>query len=119
MLKDNSIYGVVYESFINNAYGKLGYNPGIGADDSLFKGLAYAEKGESKAATPYEKQLSTVKTFMKKAIDKYLKMKLNETERSIVNYQLQLLQNASSTDELIQIMQAVFDATKRITEAPR
>ena len=120
MQRDNSIYGILYEEFINRAFGTYGSSQKNGANDSLFKGLVYAEGGTVKGGTPYDIQLSQIKSFMERAFKQYLLLQLSEPERIAINKQFALLiHSAKSSTDLLQIIEAVLEITDRFREAPR
>ena len=108
-----------YETFIRNAH-KVLRGMRNGADQCFMRNLMWAEVGDScvKHLGSYQKQFATVKKYMSKALDKYLKWKLNTEEREEFFSLKSKLENAYSTNDLMKIVNKALKLTERFRLQP-
>jgi hypothetical protein len=110
--------GFNYEIFIARAHRVYDRDAKTGADVSYMKNLINTENGVdlSRLLGSYEKQFIKVKGFISKALDKYFKMELNDKERQELELLKTELSRASSSKDLIAIVNRGLDATERFIE---
>jgi hypothetical protein len=87
-----------------------------GIDNTIFQQLEIIAEGKSLTSTSYAKQMQTVKTYLGKAIDKVLKWKLTDQERSSVIYHARLISETNDDDRLSESIIGLLEATQRLKE---
>ncbi len=107
--------GMSYEIFICRAFKDLD-NRKNGAHLSNMRNLIDAENGESFVShLPNAlKQLATVKQYMTKAIDKYLKNKLTDLEKESLSELKNRTEKAGTSSELLDIIEEGLLITDRL-----
>jgi len=107
--------GMSYEVFICRAF-KNWDNSKNGAHLSNMRNLIDAENGESFVShlPSASKQLATVKKYMTKAIDKYLKSKLTDLEKESLSELKNRAENATSSNELLDIIEEGLNITDKL-----
>jgi hypothetical protein len=106
-----------YEIFVRRAYKAHDYTkPGM--KNSYFQNLMLAEINAPivRHLDSYEKQLVTIKIYLFKAFDKFLKMKLNTTEKDKIILLRTELETAITSAELLQIIVVGLETTSRFKE---
>lgn len=105
---------MVYEAFIRRAH-KCERQRRHGASNSFMQNLMRAEAGRASVnhLPGYGKQLETVKSYMDKALGKFLKRKLTDVERSAIENLKDKLAVAHATSELMQILDEGLATTDR------
>ena len=87
-----------------------------GIDNSIFQQLEIIAEGKSLTSTSYAKQMKKVQTYLAKGIDKVLKWKLTDQERSSIMYNARLIDHANHGDSLHELIMALIEATQRFKE---
>jgi len=88
-----------------------------GADSSLMTNLIDAERGVKNYGLPSaQKQLETVKKYLVKASDKFLKRELTEAERIGLTMCKQQYENAYSSSDLLHVITKALELTQRFKE---
>jgi hypothetical protein len=110
--------GTSYEIFIRRAHKLYERKSSVGAEAAYMKNLINTENGADlkRLVGTYEKQFAKVSGYMSKALDKYLKLKLNSEERNAVISSKEELEGAESSVDLMKIVEDVLDATRRHKE---
>ena len=106
--------GVYYETLIRRAY-KSNDRTKNGADASFMKNLIDTENAEPHTShlPKYDKQLLKIRNYLGKAISKILKWKLTEDEKAEILKQQQMLDYASDSSTLMDIVSACNAASNR------
>jgi len=117
--KDDYANGMMYEVFIHRA-NKSYDTTKRGADKSVMQNLAMIESGDTsfqKFHGTFDKQLDKAKTYMHKAMDKYLKMEKIPTENlDKLKALKQDLEQAYSTSDLMDIVNKSNELTQSVKE---
>ena len=103
-----------YENFIKRAYKSLRGKKN-GADSSFMEILINHEAGTARAGN-HDQQLTKVKGYIAKALDKFLTFKLEEDERSGLLQLKEDLEPAYSSEELTRIVRQGLALTQRFKE---
>lgn len=105
------MHGNSYEFFIRRAFncdrGKHG------AETSYFKFLLLAEMGKNYLSQPYNKQLSEVKIYLIKAVDKFLTRKPTTSEKSFLIEMRSEIEDANDATTLVPIIKSGLENTIR------
>ena len=104
-----------YENFMSRAF-RSPRNFAKGIDNSIFQQLEIIADGKSLTSTSYAKQMQKVKTYLGKAIDRVLKWKLTDQERSSVICHARLISQANHDDSLHESIIGLLEATQRLKE---
>ena len=111
--------GSYYEIFVHRA-NKTSDTSKSGMHGSIMQNLIRVENGDTsfvKFHGSYEKQFEKIKTYMNKAMDKYLKMKKIPAENLS---RIQILKNqidrASSSDNLMAIIHETIELTQCVKD---
>lgn len=103
--------GMNYEIFIRRAFkcerGKHG------AETALLQYLLEADAGRNSLINSYSKQFEKVKTYLIKAIDKFLSRKPTEQELNGLIQMKHQVMNAYSASALVSIIRQGLDLTQR------
>lgn len=104
-------HGSSYEFFIRRAFncdrGKHG------AETAYLKYLLMSDLGKNFLSQPYEKQLTEVKEYLIKAIDKFLIRKPTESEKLFLEKMRESVNNSSKATELVQLINDGLENTMR------
>lgn len=104
-------HGGSYEFFIRRAFncdrGKHG------AETAYLKYLLMSDLGKNFLSQPYEKQLTEVKGFLIKAIDKFLARKPTESEELFLDEMRKSVSKANKATELVQVINDGLENTMR------
>lgn len=104
-------HGSSYEIFIRRAFNcDLGQH---GAENSYFKFLLMADLGKNYLSKPYNKQLEQVKSYLVKAIDKYLKRKPTQTESAFLEDMKGNVLDAHLASDIVPFIEAGLEVTRR------
>ncbi len=103
-----------YEYFIRRAHKSLKTTRN-GADALLMQSLMNLENGTVRRGSP-ERQLEKVKSYIGKALDKFLKLKLTEDEKAGLLQLKANLEPAFSSEQLMQIITKGLDLTQRFKD---
>lgn len=103
-----------YEYFIRRAHKSLRTRKN-GADSFYMEALMNAEHGTVRGGNQ-DKALEKAKTFMGKALDKFLKFKVNDAERDGLLLLKADLDFANSSSELMDIVKKGMELTQRFKE---
>lgn len=103
-----------YEYFIRRAHKSIRTRRN-GADSFFMEALMNAEHGTVRGGNP-DKALEKVKTFMGKAFDKFLKLKLTDGEREGLLSLKSDLDFAFSSSQLMDIVTKGLELTQRFKE---
>lgn len=114
MSPDNYGNTLHYEYFIRRAYKSLRTTKN-GADSSFMEALMNIENGTARSGN-LDKQLTKVKGYMEKALDKFLKFKLTEDERAGLLQLKEDLEPAYSSGQLMRIVTDGLALTQRFKE---
>ena len=113
--QDAYLHGFIYESFIRRAFkcdiGQHGASVGV----LKFLLLADMGMGSNYSIDPYEKQLGEAKTFLIKAIDKFLKRKPTQAEQLFLEKMKELVRNATIATDLVTTIKVGLQNTERFT----
>lgn len=108
--------GFPYEAYICRAF-QMRRSLRNGADSSFMTNLIDAEKGVKNYGLPSaQKQFETVKKYLVKATDKYLKRKLTEEEIMGLTTCKQQFENAYSSGDLLNVINKALELTQRFKE---
>jgi hypothetical protein len=116
-MQNDSVYaylqGSNYEIFMHRAF-RTSNRSKPGMDGSTMKNLIDAENGESwvRHLGSFEKQLTQIKVYMNKAIDKYLEMKLPVENLVAISLMKSRLDQANSSAVLINIIDETIELTQ-------
>ena len=105
-----------YEIFMHRAYQEYDTNK-PGRHNSYMKNLIDSERGKSwvKHLGSTEKQLSQVKKYMSKAMDRYLKMgKIPKENKDILKTLKVKIENAHSSSELMDVVDETLNLTEMV-----
>lgn len=109
--QDTYMHGSFYEIFIRRAFncdrGKHG------AETAYLKYLLMSDLGKNFLSQPYEKQLTEVKGFLVKAIDKFLTRKPTESEKLFLEQMRISVNNSNRATELVQFINDGLENTMR------
>lgn len=85
-----------------------------GADLSFMRNLIDTEEGKGFDFLPsYEKQMAAIKKYINKAIDKFLKKKLNNEEKDILHQLKVQVGQANSSAILCEVVDQALQVTDR------
>ena len=113
MTTDNYTRSMAYEVLVRRAY-KSEATSRNGGHLSIMSNLIDAENGIKHYGLPTaEKQRDKVKIYLIKAVEKFLKMKFTEEEKSILTYHQRQIDQSYSSDELLSIVDALLKLTHR------
>lgn len=120
MNKDAEAYGqgIMYEYFIRRAF-NCDRGTRHGADVGFMRNLIDTENGASWMKNhrhSYEKQFAAVSTYIGKALEKFLKQNLKDDERAKLTELNERLAAASSSADLMAIVNEGLEATQRFKE---
>jgi hypothetical protein len=114
-MKDGELYtkSKSYEDFIRRAH-KCLRQTRLGADVSFMHNLMRMEAGQTPVrGLTHEKQMGILKTHMARALEKLLKWKLIAEDRAVIEAQLAALDRARGSRDLMAIVSASMEATRR------
>jgi hypothetical protein len=118
IFNDSYADGTTYEIFIRRAHKSYQRNNTNGGESAYMKNLIDTENGKDlqRLVGSYEKQFAKVSGYISKAIDKYLKMKVNAEEKASLESLKQRLSSASSAQDLVRITDEGLNITERFKE---
>jgi len=90
--------------------------PKTGMDGTKIKNLIVADNGESwvRQLGSFEKQLTQIKVYMNKALDKYLDMKLPVENLVAISLMKSRINQANSSVALINIIDETIELTQSL-----
>jgi hypothetical protein len=111
--------GIDYEIFVQRA-NRVYDNSKPGMHGSIMQNLIRVENGDTsfvKFHGSYEKQFEKIKTYMNKAMDKYLKMKKIPAENlNRIQVLKTQIDRASSSDSLMNIIHETIELTQCVKD---
>lgn len=102
---------LLYEYFIRRAHNSSRTTRN-GADSSFMAILMNIEQGTARKGS-LDKQITKIKSYMEKALDKFLKFKLTEEERTAFLQLKKDLEPAYSSKQLMRIVESGLELTQR------
>ena len=105
-----------YERFIRRAYNKIQPSSRNGAHQHFMRNLMITESGNPslKYVGSFEKQFPIVQNYIRLALEKFLKAKLTDEERSAMELLHKRIDTAQSTSELNSIVVEGLSVTMRL-----
>jgi hypothetical protein len=118
IFNDSYAGGSTYEIFIRRAHKSYQGTTGNGGEGVYMKNLIDTENGKDleRLVGSYEKQFAKVSGYISKAIDKYLKMKVNAEEKADLENLKQKLSRSGSAYDLVRITDEGLEITKRFKD---
>ncbi len=107
--------GIYYEAYMTRAFKK--HYDGVDGKlhESAIRNLIWSENGDGavKHLGSTDKLFKKVKADLVKGADKFLKFKLTDDERQVIENGRMKLESANSSSELVSIIKEVVSATDR------
>ncbi|RQO75593.1 hypothetical protein DBR43_09660 [Pedobacter sp. KBW06] len=105
----------LYENFMRRAF-RTGRDFSKGIDGSHYQQLERISNGTSLIRTSYAKQMQKIKNYLSKGIQKVLKWKLTDQERSRIIFYASQIESTEYEDTLYVSIEGLINVTARFKE---